>query len=280
MPKGLSLHVGLNGIDPDHYRGWDGELYGAEPDADAMEQLAQSRGFDATKLLTRDATAEAVISAIQDAAQQLQRGDLFFLSFAGHGGQVPDLNDEELDRADETWLTYDRQLVDDELHFVWARFRPGVRMIVVSDTCHGGAVTNARIVDEELSPPVSTPSTTDTSSLGYRAMPMDVMKETYRSNQSLYDGIQKALPSASSIEVDASLIAFLGCKDWQLAKDGWDNGLFTEKLLNVWGSGTWNGGHADFLEAISSLMPDDQSPNYKPVGAANPTFERQQPFTI
>ena len=28
MATGLSLHIGLNGVDPKHYAGWDGELRG------------------------------------------------------------------------------------------------------------------------------------------------------------------------------------------------------------------------------------------------------------
>jgi hypothetical protein len=34
------LHVGLNGIDPEHYAGWDGPLDWCEVDATDMEELA------------------------------------------------------------------------------------------------------------------------------------------------------------------------------------------------------------------------------------------------
>ena len=53
MTRGMSLHIGLNAVDPEHYRGWDGALYGCEFDAHDMEQLAESREFETRKLLTK-----------------------------------------------------------------------------------------------------------------------------------------------------------------------------------------------------------------------------------
>ena len=42
---------------------------------------------------------------------------------------------------DETWCIYsDRQLVDDELYSLWAQFAAGVRIFVLSDSCHSGTV--------------------------------------------------------------------------------------------------------------------------------------------
>ena len=41
--KGISLHLGLNVVDPDHYGGWDGALKACEADANAMEALAKAR---------------------------------------------------------------------------------------------------------------------------------------------------------------------------------------------------------------------------------------------
>ena len=142
MSRGLSLHIGLDRVDPAHYDGWDGKLYACELDANDMETLARSRGFETTKLLNQEATADAITSAIDGAARTLEPGDIFFLSYSGHGGQVPDRNEEdEPDRSDETWVAYDRQMVDDEIYLYWSRFKPDVRIIVFSDSCHGGAVT-------------------------------------------------------------------------------------------------------------------------------------------
>ena len=52
MPaKGLSLHLGLNGVDPAHYGGWDGALSACEFDAKDMNTLAKAQGDGYTQLL-------------------------------------------------------------------------------------------------------------------------------------------------------------------------------------------------------------------------------------
>jgi hypothetical protein len=38
MARGISLHIGLNRVDPDHYDGWDGALTACEFDAEDMEE--------------------------------------------------------------------------------------------------------------------------------------------------------------------------------------------------------------------------------------------------
>ncbi len=283
MARGMSLHIGLNTVDPDHYDGWDGALTACEFDANAMEAIAQTRGFETTKLLTAEGSSEAVTSAIENAAGELQSGDFFFVTYSGHGGQVPDLNGEdEEDRSDETWVLYDRQLVDDELYALWAKFEPGVRIFLLSDSCHSGSVAK-NIEDEESVPNVvMTADEAAKQSPRYRALPRDKMVGTYVRNKELYDGIQRSVPNSTSSEseIGARVVLISGCQDDQLSLDGFANGRFTEELLKVWDEGRWQGSYSAFHEAIRSGMPDDQQPNYYPVGAPNPDFEQQDPLTI
>ena len=186
MARGISFHVGLNSVDPDHYSGWDGALTACEFDANDMESLARSRGFETTKLLTADATSSAIIEAIEGAASKLEEGDIYFLTWSGHGGQVPDTNGEgESDSSDETWLAYDRQIVDDELYELWAKFKPGVRIVVLSDSCHSGTVN--KDISEPVPDPVATAEEAAKQSPRFRALPRDKMIETYEQNEVLYD---------------------------------------------------------------------------------------------
>jgi hypothetical protein len=281
MPRGISLHVGLNKIDPAHYDGWNGALNACEFDVDAMKAIADSRGFEPTTLLTEAATAAAVTAEIERAAGELGPGDFFFLTYSGHGGQVRDTNGEEDDVTDETWLLYDRQLVDDELYALWAKFQPGVRIFVLSDSCHSGSV--ARAIDADVPDVVATRETADAQSPRYRAMPRDVMMATYRSNQKTYDDIQDATPAGEQLKdggIEATVLLISGCQDDQLSLDGFANGFFTETLLGVWNDGAWTGDYRLFHEAIRAEMPATQQPNYYPVGPANATFEQQDPLTI
>lgn len=45
MPQGISVCIGLNSVDPNHYQGWRGSLVACEADADDMAAIA-FRGRD------------------------------------------------------------------------------------------------------------------------------------------------------------------------------------------------------------------------------------------
>jgi metacaspase-1 len=279
VAKGVSIHIGLNSVDPAHYDGWDGQLQACEFDAQDMQRIAEAKGFDSTIMLSKDATAEAVSGAIQEASGALAKGDLLFLTYSGHGGQVPDTNsDEKGDATDETWVLYDRQLVDDELYALWAGFEPGVRIFVLSDSCHSGSVT--RDLFDALVPMIVEKGMVDAEKPRTKELPRDIQDATYRANEDLYKQVQSSHESGEDADVQASVILISGCQDNQLSLDGDRNGLFTQTLLGVWDDGKWEGGHGKFWKAIGAQMPPTQSPNYFRVGARNPTFRRQTPLAI
>ena len=272
MGKGISLHIGLNSVDPQRYEGWSGPLNACEADANDMADLAQAGSFSFTKLLTRQATREAVLNGIGDAAKNLKSGDIFFLTYSGHGGQAPDLNNEEPDGMDETWCLYDGQLIDDELYSSWGAFTSGVRIFLLSDSCHSGTVSKAIHYREKLRsglPPV------------YRAMPDEVALRVYQNNKSFYDPILKNRNLSEALSaVKASVLLISGCQDNQLSMDGTFNGLFTGTLKTVWNGGTFSGSYRRFHTAIGSKMPPDQTPKLSLVGASNPAFIAQKPLTL
>ncbi|MBI2924500.1 MAG: caspase family protein [Verrucomicrobia bacterium] len=276
MPaRGLSIHIGLNRVDPKHYGGWDGQLTACEFDAKDMAALCKARGFTPQLLLTPSATAAAVTGALRQAATKLQSGDVLVLSYSGHGGQVPDTNDEEPDGTDETWVLYDRQLVDDELYALWGKFKPGVRIAVFSDSCHSGTVVKAMPIYAGIGGVAGLPV-----GQRYRAMPDPVRRKTYARNKPLYDGIQKAHAKGDQVAVHASVILISGCQDNQLSLDGDRNGLFTETLKKVWRKGKFAGGYRVFRRAIAQRMPPTQSPNFFRAGKVSKAFELQKPFTV
>jgi hypothetical protein len=58
----------------------------------------------------------------------------------------------EEDQLSETWVCWDRQLIDNELYALWGSFQPGVRILVISDSCHSGTVTRElRMLTTQLS---------------------------------------------------------------------------------------------------------------------------------
>ena len=61
MAQGISVHVGLNKVDPKQYEGWDGQLNACEADAKDMVALAKKQGFkSSTLLLSKDASAKGL----------------------------------------------------------------------------------------------------------------------------------------------------------------------------------------------------------------------------
>src|SRR5206468_3796320 len=129
-----ALCIGLNGVDPNAYGGWDGELSGCINDANDMESIAGSRGFKVAKLLNERATRQTVLDAIAEAGRASKRGDIFMISYSGHGGQVA--SDNPTSGYDNTWCLYDGQLIDDRIGFQLSKFPAGVRIIVFLDSCH------------------------------------------------------------------------------------------------------------------------------------------------
>jgi len=289
-PKALSLHVGLNGVSAAAYGGWDGPLAACEFDANDMAAIAKSKGMKPTVLLTKKGTRANVLAGMRGAAKALVAGDLFFLTYSGHGGQVPDVNGDEPDKQDETWCLYDGQLIDDELYFELSKFKAGVRILVLSDSCHSGSVTRER-------PPPPPPP-------GQRVklMPAAVAMRVYREHQAFYDKLQLDVAKAAgqkAVDPDAALanvaasgrlsaivkkfnpavVLISGCQDNQTSMDGDHNGAFTEQVLKAWSNGAFKGNYGNFHAKVKAAMPATQTPNLFTLGTAG-KFLAQTPFTV
>ena len=278
MPKGAALTIGLNAVDPKHYGGWSGELNACEADANDMTAIAKSAGMTAKSLLTKAGTRSRVIKEITNTAKSLKSGDIFMLTYSGHGGQLPDLNGDEVDAQDETWCLYDGELLDDEIYTLLGKFAAGVRILSFSDSCHSGTALKAAFY-----PPTAPARLADGTSgeVRYRNMPDEAALRTYRDNKAFYDPIlRNAKLKESRDAIKASAILISGCQDNQLSQDGTFNGLFTGTMLRVWNGGKFKGPYRTFHKAIGDRMPSDQSPNYFRVGQLNSAFEKQSPFKV
>jgi metacaspase-1 len=289
-PRGLSLHIGINEVSADAYAGWTGPLAACEFDAHDMTALAQARGFEASTLITRKATRAATLAALRNAAKALRAGDAFFLSFSGHGGQIDDTTADEDDKLDETWCLYDGQLIDDELYYELSRFAEGVRVLVLSDSCHSGTVTRAPMPGEA------------TAHLRPRIMPRAVGRRVYQQHKAFYDDLQREVAKAAGhakVDPDTALanvvvsqrltaivkdfkpavVLISGCQDNQFSMDGDNNGAFTEQVLRVWNEGRFKGSLAQFHARVRNALPPTQSPNLFTLGPAA-GFLQQAPFTL
>jgi hypothetical protein len=282
MPKGMSIHIGLNRLDPNHYAGWEGILNACEYDAGDMQEIAKELGYKTDLLLSEEATRDALISKTRNASKLLKPGDILLVTYSGHGGQKPDFSEEEEDGLDETWCLYDGQLIDDELHELWKDFAQGVRILVIPDCCHSGTPTKVAITSALMERPlgkIGILGETGTKRIPTRNMPLSIASRVYRKNKAFYDGLEKKLPKKKS-DVKASVLSISACQDNQLAEDGVLNGKFTGMLLAVWNDGKFGGNYLKFHKKITEKMPPVQTPNIFYFGPGTDEFLRQRPFEI
>lgn len=288
--QAISLHIGLNAVSAAAYEGWDGPLAACEFDANDMAVIAKSKDMKTTVLLTAEATRANTLAAMRQAAKALKAGDFFFLTYSGHGGQVPDIDHEETDRKDETWCLYDGQLIDDELYFALSKFASGVRIFMLSDSCHSGTVAR------------NLPPTPPLPGQRHKLMPQAVALKVYTAHKAFYDRLQRDVAKAAGgrvIDPDAALsqvgsagqvasvvakfkpaaVLISGCQDNQTSMDGDHNGAFTEQLLKVWDNGAFKGTYGSLHERIRARLPGTQSPNLFTLGTAA-KFLAQSPFKI
>jgi hypothetical protein len=275
-PRGISLHIGVNRCNPDHYGGWEGPLSSCENDADVMQAIAGKQGFESRQLKTEQATRDAVKASILDAADTLRGGDFLLITYSGHGGQVMDVDGDEQDGRDDTWCLYDGQLLDDELNVMFARFAPDVRILVLSDSCHSGTMhKGGGVGGPDQVGPVD-------DFVHSRAMPRAAAIETARSNRSFYAQVQEALPNPRP-EIHATVRLLSGCQEHEQSFGNKEFGRFTHAVHTVFAAGAFNGSykafHREIVAAVARAM-NPQTPGHALIGKANPEFDKQTPFTI
>ena len=138
-----ALCIGIN-----DYPGTHLDLAGCVSDANAWEAELNGRGFAVTKLLNAQATKAAMVAAFKALIGGAAAGDVTVITYSGHGTYVPDNNGDEDDGLDEALCPYDIQtgggaLIDDEIHALFKARKAGVRIVLISDSCHSGTVTRA-----------------------------------------------------------------------------------------------------------------------------------------
>lgn len=300
-PKGIALCIGLNEIDPDVYKagsadglGVRNELKFAERDAKAMLGIALGQHFrQATLLLTEAATRDAVLRAVEHASTCLGPGDLFLLTFSGHGTRVPDgVNGNEIDYPpeadgmDEAWCLYDGLLLDDDLRNALSRGLglERVRILLVSDSCYNGTIVDRPLptkgVARSFDPDRPTPKVVLRSLPQYavRGSPSRWVKRSLTPTTPTSLFLSDSDPSGSARPIKAPTLCFTASLDTSTTKEVEGNGKFTKHLLATWSEGNFRGSYAAFRDQITHTL-DGISPSYYWIDDTN-TFELETPFHV
>lgn len=152
--KKRAVVIGINSYAPTESAGgfalrkWK-DLAGAVNDAQAMAALLDTRfDFDEVVLLTeKEATREAILSALNQLESSSSAGDIAVFYYAGHGSQIRNTGSTEADGLDETIVPADvpdgaSDIRDKELRGLFNRLLDkGTRLTLIFDSCHSGSIT-------------------------------------------------------------------------------------------------------------------------------------------
>jgi len=138
-----ALCIGIN-----DYPGTQNDLRGCVNDANDWAAELGRRGFAVTKILDAQATKARMSTAIGDLIGTARGGDTLVVTYSGHGTWVPDSSGDEPDGRDEGLCPYDigsnGPLLDDQIGTLLRSAVAGVRILLISDSCHSGSVIRGR----------------------------------------------------------------------------------------------------------------------------------------
>ena len=131
-------------------------LKGAVNDANLLAKTLRNKNIslpDHRVLLNEQATRKAFINAWQDMLQAANPGDRLILTYAGHGGRIPDQPPlGEADGHDETLMFHDfnpnnpnqGMLIDDEMYGMLEQASKKYNLVLLLDACHSSGATRSR----------------------------------------------------------------------------------------------------------------------------------------
>ena len=244
--KRFSLHLGVNRVDGKHYEDVFAELYGCVNDTNSYYKLVSKGSFESSKvLLNEECTRDALEKELTRIAELAKEEDIVLITYAGHGSQVFDTNrDEEDDDKDETLVLFDGMWHDDETNYFISKFKAGVQILWISDSCHSG--TNTRSI-------LNTVANDEESEIFVRAIPFHASQMVYDRDKSEYEkriarfGLTG--DQLKNLEIRASVLTIAACQDHEYAQEKRKEGIFTKA----------------FIQAVEDLGEDTALSNILPV---------------
>lgn len=282
MPKSYSLHIGVNNVDPAHYCNWTGKLEFCEADARyyfyiAGEQQIENRMLFLFEEPHPQPTSKNLDDYLTTHSKILDAGDFLFITYSGHGGQVPDKNRDEVNGQDETWCLYDRQYLDDELWTQFKKFKEGVRIFVISDSCHSGTVVKGDWSKTRAEKDENVKKIFEGEPFSRRNAPNDITFKTHEKNRDTYAKASN-LRIVNKDNITASLLQIAACKDSEEAFEVGGHGLLTRTIKDILSAEQSYCSYDELHHRIVAGIPPVQEPCLGVYGKNGEKFKKEPLF--
>jgi len=123
------------------------------------------------KLVNQQATKSGIMDAFISLIKSCRSKDIVYIHFSGHGQRVTDIDGDEKDGWDESWIPYDayrkygdndkgeKHLIDDEIYNLLVEIKAKIgtngKILVVADACHSGDSSfGLKVFSNYITPPV------------------------------------------------------------------------------------------------------------------------------
>ena len=144
--KKYALLIGINYINTNY------KLNGCINDMNNLKKMLLNKKYSNQniKLLSditeTKATKNNILKQLKVMLSQAKKGDECFFSFSGHGIQIKDSSNDELDGKDECLVASDfKNIVDDELKIIIKNnLKKGVKLFCLIDCCHSGTILDLK----------------------------------------------------------------------------------------------------------------------------------------
>lgn len=247
-----ALVIGINDYGPNN------SLAGCLNDVNDWAKVFKIREFDEINIIIdKQATGNAILSAVDRLIGLSKKGDTLVIQYSGHGSFIRDENNDEDDSVDECLCPYDIMdngpIVDDQIYELSQQIKPGVRALMISDSCHSGTVA-------KFAPIMTPPSTKNVNS------PQRTIRFMPPSNFLSKKEISKLSDNKkySPISRGGYLLLMAGCQDWEYSYDayfnGRPNGAFSFVAIESLSKISTKATYIQWINAIRKMLPSRQYP--------------------
>lgn len=164
LAKQRALLIGIGDYDKEN-TGWD-KLSGNN-DVNLLQNKLKKLGFEVNSLKDSKATKKNIIGALSQLVSKVKPGDIVYIHFSGHGQPISDMNNDEPDGWDQSFVCYDacndtkingnhyngqNHLIDDEffpyVNELKTKLGEDGKIFIAFDSCYSEGTVRGGIIED------------------------------------------------------------------------------------------------------------------------------------